>query len=137
MSFLIVFRSSPVYNQLSRWDDVNRLLHIHCKMLQNSQRNMILYINSLKQNTLKVHIVLDRQLKDLTAANMSVLRGCLVDGAREGVSCLAALWSEGRAMCGQEWSGCEVCVRAMCGRGLCGCATSSGQTSCEVVRNQG
>lgn len=62
MSFLIVFRSSPVYNQLSRWDDVNRLLHIHCKMLQNSQRNMILYINSLKQNKLKVHILLDRQV---------------------------------------------------------------------------
>ena len=43
----------------------------------------------------------------------------------------------GQVMCGQEWSSGEVCVRVMCGWGLCGLATSSGQTSCEVVRNQG
>ncbi|WZY69781.1 hypothetical protein YC2023_002021 [Brassica napus] len=37
-------------------------------------------------------------------------------------------------LCGQEWSCCEVCVRAMCRWGLCGWATSSGQTKCEVDR---
>ncbi|KAF2614396.1 hypothetical protein F2Q70_00009095 [Brassica cretica] len=54
---------------------------------------------------------------------------------REKASAVRQLYGQrlcGRAMCGQEWSGCEVCVRAMCGRRLCGCATSSGQTSCEV-----
>ncbi|KAG2322209.1 hypothetical protein Bca52824_015422 [Brassica carinata] len=50
----------------------------------------------------------------------------------EVVSAVQQLYGQrlgGRVMCGQEWSGCEVCVRAMCGQG-------SGQTSCEVVRNQ-
>ncbi|KAL0734881.1 hypothetical protein Bca4012_011091 [Brassica carinata] len=47
---------------------------------------------------------------------------------------LRLLWLGGQVMCGQEWSGCEVCVQVMCGRGLCGWGTSSGQTSCKVVR---
>ncbi|KAF2614397.1 hypothetical protein F2Q70_00009094 [Brassica cretica] len=54
---------------------------------------------------------------------------------REKASAVRQLYGQrlcGRAMCGQEWSGCEVCVRAMYGWELCGCATSSGQTSCEV-----
>ncbi|WZZ59478.1 hypothetical protein YC2023_059585 [Brassica napus] len=104
-----------------------------------SKTNLQNYLTYLHQQNLLINNAVSISLKDLTAANMSVLRGCLVDGAREA-SAVWQLYGQrlcGRALCGQEWSGCEVCVRAMCGRGLCGCATSSGQTSCEVVRNQG
>ncbi|KAL0707130.1 hypothetical protein Bca4012_073556 [Brassica carinata] len=53
---------------------------------------------------------------------------CIMCGDMRRVAKVVVVW----VSCGREWSGCEVCVRAMCGRGLCGCATGSGQTSCEV-----
>ncbi|KAG2280908.1 hypothetical protein Bca52824_052128 [Brassica carinata] len=53
---------------------------------------------------------------------------CIMCGDMRRVAKVVVVW----VSCGRELSGCEVCVRAMCGRGLCGCATSSGQTSCEV-----
>ncbi|KAH0883518.1 hypothetical protein HID58_046633, partial [Brassica napus] len=61
-------------------------------------------------------------------AKQKVSIRCIMCGDMRRVAKVVVVW----VSCGREWSGCEVCVRAMCGRGLCGCATSSGQTSCEV-----
>ncbi|CAN6809666.1 unnamed protein product [Brassica oleracea] len=67
--------------------------------------------------------------KGTLRAKQKVSIRCIMCGDMRRASTVRQLYGQrlcGRAMCGQEWSGCEVCVRAMCGRGLCGCATSSG-----------
>ncbi|WZY87377.1 hypothetical protein YC2023_033761 [Brassica napus] len=78
------------------------------------------------------------KLKGTLRAKQQVPIRCIMCGDMRRVtkaSAVRQLYGQrlcGWAVSGQEWSGCEVCERR-----LCDCATSSGQTNCEVVRNQG